>query len=145
MESHNSKRNPKLLYPDLSYGVQGAIFEIRNKYGSGQKEVIYQRLLAELLESKGLPVNREVRVKIRSQESGKVVGWYQPDLVVDDRIVVEIKAKRITNRQDEKQLYFYLKNSKYELGYLVNFGSKNLFYKRIIYSNSSKPWLGNQG
>lgn len=143
MGSNNSKRNPKLLYPDLSYKIQGAMFEIRNNYGSGQKEVIYQRLLAELLESKGFSVNREVRVNIRSKESGKVVGWYQPDLVVDDKIVFEIKAKRITNRQDEKQLYFYLKNSKYELGYLVNFGSKNLFFKRIVYSNSKKPWLKN--
>jgi GxxExxY protein len=130
-----------LLYPDLSYTVQGCIFDIRKQYGPGQKEIVYNRLLIEKLTNKGLLVEREKRINIYSQDSGKVVGTYTPDLVIENKIIVEIKSSSFTTQMDEKQLYHYLRNSSYELGYLVNFSTPDLYIKRIIYTNDRKPYL----
>lgn len=129
----------KLLYPKRSYDIHGCVFDVRNQYGPGHKEVVYQRLLKEKLEEKELKVEREKRINVYSQDTGKVVGIYQPDLVVDEIIVLEIKAKRVTIKVDEIQLYHYLRNSVYELGYLINFSAPKLFVKKIVYSNSRKP------
>lgn len=131
----------ELLYPELSYVIQGCFFDIRNSYGPGQKEVIYQRLLYEKLIAKGVTARREVRISIYSEDSGKVVGLYQPDLVIDDFVIIEVKSSRFSTKLDETQLYYYLRNSKYELGYLVNFSTPKLFIKRIVYSNIRKPFL----
>lgn len=130
-----------LLYPKLSYIIQGCVFEIRKQYGPGQKEVIYHRLLKEKLETAHLVVEPEKRIKIYSQDSGKVVGVYQPDFVINDNIVLEVKSSRFTTKTDEKQLYYYLRNSQYELGYLINFSTEQLYMKRIVYSNTRKPYL----
>lgn len=131
----------EFLYKELSYKLQGSLFDIRNQYGPGQKESVYANLFAEWLESEGIPFEREKRLSIRSEKTGKTVGIYKPDFVVDGKIVIELKATRQPIQQDEQQLYYYLRNSPYELGYLVNFGLPKLFLKRIIYSNSRKPFL----
>jgi len=70
-----------------------------------------------------------------------VMGSYKPDLIVDNKIIVEIKSSSFTTQKDEKQLYHYLRNSKYEIGYLINFSTKKLYLKRIIYTNDKKPFL----
>jgi len=131
----------KLLYPELSYKIQGVFFNIRKTYGPGQKETVYQNLIEEKLEVLKIPFAREPRVRIFSQESKKVVGTYQPDFAVEDKIIIEVKSSRFTTKTDEKQLYHYLRNSQYELGYLVNFSTPRLYIKRIIYSNNRKPFL----
>jgi|SRR5581483_6958480 len=130
-----------LLHAKLSFSIQGCIFEIRKQYGPGQKEVLYQRLLEEKLGKAGLSAVREQKIRIYSQDSGKMMGYYQPDLVVEDKIIIEVKSSRFTNQLDEKQLYHYLRNSSYELGYLVNFSTPRLYLKRIIYTNDRKPHL----
>lgn len=136
-----NKRESSLLYPKLSYIIQGCVFEIRRQYGPGQKEIVYQRLLEEKLKKHNLAVEREVKINIYSQDSGKVIGTYQPDFLIDNSILLEIKSSRFTTKTDEKQLYFYLRNSKYELGYLINFSTPRLYIKRIVYANIRKPYL----
>lgn len=135
------KRQAKLLYPKLSYVIQGCIFDVRKQYGPGQKEVIYHRLLEEKMKGSKLKVVREKRINIYSQDTGKVVGSYQPDFLVGNKVLLEIKSTRFTTKQDKKQLYYYLRNSEYELGYLVNFSTPELYMKRIVYSNTRKPYL----
>src|SRR3989344_3989996 len=129
------------LYKELSYKLQGIFFDIRNTYGPGQKEMVYANLLSERLNREGISFEREKRLSIYSQETGKIVGIYQPDFVIDNKIIIEIKAHRIATAQDEQQLYYYLRNSNYELGYLVNFGTSKLLVKRILYTNNRKPFL----
>ena len=131
----------KILYKELSYKLQGCFYEIRNNYGPGQKESVYVNLIIESLKNKGIAIEKEKAIKIYSINSKKVVGTYKPDLVVDDKILVEVKSSRTITKQDEKQLYFYLRNSKYEVGYLVNFSTPRLYIKRIVYSNHRKPFL----
>lgn len=131
------------LFKELSYDIQGCFFAIRKEYGPGQKESIYHNLLEEFLKSKKYKVEKEKSINIYSNQTGKKVGLYRPDLIVEDKIVIEVKSSRITPVNDEKQLYYYLRNSKYELGYLVNFSTPSLFFKRIIYTNDRKPFLQN--
>ena len=133
--------NKKFFYKELSYELQGCFFEIRKEYGPGQKEIVYTNLLIECLQNKNISVEKEKSIKVYSSKTGKVVGSYKPDLIVDNKIVVEVKSSNFTTLKDEKQLYHYLRNSKYEVGYLVNFSTKKLYIKRIIYTNDKKPFL----
>lgn len=138
----NTKQHKsKLLYPEVSYIIQGAVFEIRKQYGPGQKEVIYQRLLEEKLQLVNIQVEKEKKINIYSQDTGRVMGSYRPDLLVEGKILLELKSSPITLKSDEVQLYHYLRNSEYELGYLINFSSPKLYIKRIIYTNDKKPYL----
>jgi len=101
--------------------------------------------LEEAFIANNIPYNREARIKIYSNDTGKVVGTYVPDFLVDgEKIVVELKASGYTTPTDEKQLYHYLRNSPNEVGYLVNFSTPQLYIKRIIYTNDRKPFLTRQ-
>lgn len=127
-----------LLHKDLSYKVVGCIYEVRKLYGSGNKELVYQNALAEILTMHGMAFNREVDVNIRSELSGKRLGTYRLDFVIEEAIILEIKAIKFTPDKMEQQLYGYLKSTIYEVGYLVNFGSTELYMKRIILTNDRK-------
>lgn len=133
--------NKNLLYPKLSYQIQGAIFEVANKYGPGLKEGIYQKALAEEFTKRGISFEEQKRIKIYSLDTGKVLGTYVPDFVVDGKVIVEIKATEFTTKQDITQQQSYLKASMFEVAYLVNFGMRRLFMKRSVYSNNRKPFI----
>lgn len=130
-----------LLHERLSYVIRGCFFEIRKNYGPGQKEIIYHRLIKEHLKYLNLTVESEKKIKVYSQSTGSTVGIYQPDLIVEDKVIIEVKSSRFSSVLDEKQLYYYLRNSNYELGFLVNFSTPKLFIKRIIYTNDKKPFI----
>jgi len=134
-----------LLYKELSYQIQGAAIEIRRNFGSGHKETIYQKAFEEELEIRNIPYIREATIKIYSPLTGKIIGVYRPDFLVDNKIIVELKAKRIIPHDLMESVYDYLRNSKYELGYFINFTSPRLFIKRIIYTNNRKPWFNISG
>ena len=129
-----------LLYNELSYKLRGLFFKIRNTYGPGQKEIIYHNILVELLKENKISFLKEKTINIYS-ENKKVVGVYRPDFIIDDKIILEIKSSRISVKADEEQLFYYLRNSKYEIGFLVNFSTPHLYIKRIIYTNDRKPFL----
>ena len=130
----------RFLYKDLSYRLRGLFFDIRNIYGPGQKENIYQNLLVDALKENKTLFEKEKLINIYTP-NGKVAGTYKPDFIIDNKIIIEVKSSRFTTKTDEKQLYYYLRNSKYEVGYLVNFSTPKLYIKRIIYTNDRKPFL----
>jgi len=129
----------ELLYKKLSYDLQGAFIEIRKQYGPGHKEVVYQRALTDELRYRNIKFINQPKIKVYSHRTNKVISYYQPDLLVDDKIIVEIKALKFVLPQSINQLFDYLKNSDYELGYFVNFSGEKLLMKRIIYTNNHKP------
>lgn len=130
-----------ILFPKLSYELMGAAFEVRNSLGAGQKELVYQNALEEQFQIRGIPFEKEVQINILSEKSGKKLGNYRLDFVVDGKICIELKAIKFTPIKIEQQLYGYLKSTTYELGYLINFGSSKLYWKRIILTNDRKPLL----
>lgn len=123
-----------LLYSKLTEKIIGIFYEIHNLYGSGHKESVYQNAFEEKLNMADIPFKREVVISIKSQDSGKLLGSHRLDFVIDEKVVVEMKAIKFTPRKLEQQLYSYLKNSKYRVGLMVNFGSSKLYLKRVIYT-----------
>lgn len=123
-----------LLYKNLAYKIVGCFYEVYNNLGPAHKEQIYHKALELEFESKGIPFKDKKRIKVKYKE--KEIGIYEPDFVVDDKIIVEIKSVLIMPTVFEKQLYYYLKGSQYKLGYLVNFGSDKLDIRRRIYDTA---------
>jgi len=135
------KNKVELLHKELSYEIQGIAFEIRKSFGLGHKEQIYQKVFEKELKQRNLPYKREKAIKIFSPKDGSFIGLYRPDFVVDEKIIVEIKTYKFVPRAEMRKIYDYLRNSEYELGYLINFSSPRLYLKRIIYTNNRKQWL----
>ncbi len=127
-----------LLYENLTYKIRGLCFEIRKQYGGGQKEIIYQRALDEKLSFADILYKREPKIAIRSKDSGLVLGYYQPDFLVADLVIVELKAVPWIKKPMKQQVYDYLKNSDYEVGLLVNFSLNGCQIERMIHTRDRK-------
>ena len=112
--------------------------EVHKIYGSNHKEIIYQRALAEKLNLAGIKFEQEPKIEVVSLDTGMQLGWYQPDILVDKKIILELKATTHAFKVHDTQLRDYLKCSKIELGYILNFGMPSLYYRRIIYTNDQK-------
>jgi len=121
-----------------------AYLDIRAQYGTSLKEKAYHKLMKEWFEAHKIPYIYEPSLQIRSQTTNKVIDYYKPDFLVFEKIPIETKATRMTIKQDIDQLYNYLRNSKYEVGYLFNFGTSKRYIRRIIYTNDRKPHLKTQ-
>ncbi len=129
------------LYKELCHQILAAMFATRNSYGAHQKESLYQKGFAEELQERDLKFNAEVPVEILSPKSGKPVGKHRLDFVIDKKVIVETKALTFIPRKIEDQLYNYLRSTPYQVGYLINFASTNLYYKRVILTNDRKPFM----
>lgn len=129
------------LHKELSYKLVGLCMEVHREYGCAHNERIYHKLLIEKLEREKFKFRTKPRVNIYSKETGEIVGYYEPDLIIEEKVILELKAKPLILKDQEKQLSEYLKVSEYEVGYLINFGLKSLYFKRIIYSNGKKPYI----
>jgi len=131
------KTDAKLLYKEESYIIQGGAFEVYKQFRNRYKETVYQRALLEYLKSKGLIVDKEKQIPIYFQN--KKVGTYIPDIVVNNKIFIELKCKPNITQEDIKQFWHYLKGSDYKVGYLINFGSlKGVQIIRRIYDTARK-------
>ena len=98
-----SSTNDEYLYEELTYKIRGAFFEVYNTLGPGFKEVIYHRALAVQFRLLDLPFEEEAPLPIVFK--GEKIGIYKPDLVVDNKVIVEIKALPQMAPVHEKQLY----------------------------------------
>jgi GxxExxY protein len=128
------------LFRGLSYKLVGLAMEAHSAYGPNHKETIYQRALAEKLAAANVNFQREPKIAVLSIDTGKQLGWYQPDFLIDNTIILELKATLYPIQAHELQLRDYLKCTNIELGYLFNFGTAALYYRRIIYTNNLKPF-----
>jgi len=111
----------KLLYKEESYLVQGGAFEIYKQFRNRHKESIYLRALIKFLKNKDLEIDKEKQVPIYFLN--EKVGSYIPDIIVNDKILIELKYKPIITKDDIQQFWYYLKATDYKVGYLINFGS----------------------
>lgn len=109
-----------LLFARESYLIRGACFAIYKQLRNTQKESVYQRALATHLRASGLTVEREKQLPV--YYLGAKVGTYTPDLLINKSILIELKAKPFLHKEDIQQFWYYLKNSDFRLGFLVNFG-----------------------
>jgi len=113
----------ELLYKQESYIIQGVAFDIYKQFRNRHKEKVYQNSFYYGLKDKNLKVEKEKRIDIFY--NGRKVGTYIPDLVVENKIIIEVKVKPKLTQDDIKQFWYYLKSSNYNVGYLINFGVSN--------------------
>src|ERR1700761_8742173 len=109
----------------------GAAFEVHNVLGYGFLERVYQKAMQVELQSRGIKVELEPLIKV--QFKGVIVGDYAADLLVDDKIIVELKADTVYQPAHEAQLLNELRGTKIRLGFLINFGREKVEYKRMVF------------
>lgn len=119
-----------ILYPELSYEIMGAIFEVHKELGPGFIESIYEKALIEELTRRGIKVETQKVIDISYKN--KQVGVHRLDLIVEDKVVIELKTVERFSIHHKAQLTSYLKSSGYKLGILVNFSKSKIEYQRVI-------------
>jgi len=125
----------KLLHKELSEKILKIFFDVYNELGYGFLEKVYQNSLSLELRTRGLRV--EVQKQIKVYYKGYEVGEYYADLLVNDLIILELKAAECMVKEFEYQLINYLRGTNIEVGILLNFG-KNPEFIRKVYENSRK-------
>jgi GxxExxY protein len=120
----------QILFKELSYEVVGAAMEVHGILGPGFLESVYEAALAHELALRGIPFEQQKRLPV--QYKGQRVGDYVADLVVDDKIVVELKAVSKLAPAHEAQAHNYLAATGLRLALLLNFGEPSLQQKRIV-------------
>ncbi len=125
-----STNKAKLLYPKLSYKISGVLFKVHNKLGRFCREIQYGDLLEKELKDSGLTFEREKILPItdisKKDNSNKV------DFCIENKILLDIKAKKFITKEDYFQMQRYLKFSKLELGLIVNFRNTYIKAQRVI-------------
>lgn len=122
----NANDTNKIVYKELSYQLNGILFQTHNELGRYQREKQYADYLEQLLQKITLPFRREKAIR------GYIVEGYIPDFVVDEKIVIEIKAKPVITKQDYYQMRRYLQAGGFKLGLLVNFRNRYLKPTRVV-------------
>ena len=105
---------------DISYKIRGAIFEVYNSLGAGLLESVYVAALEWELTNKGLQVRREVPIPVHYKEVKLDLG-FRLDLLVENKVIIEVKSVENLAEVHHKQVLTYLKITELKLGILVNF------------------------
>ena len=124
-----------MKYNDLTEQIIKAFFKVYNTLGYGFLKKVYENALHLELCSLGLQSNKQQQIDV--YYSGKKVGEYYADIVVNDVIIIEIKAHECLHVEHEHQLVNYLKATHIEVGLLLNFGRKPEV-KRKVFDNELK-------
>ncbi len=127
-----------LKHAELTERIIKAFYKVYNTLGYGFPEKVYENALAIELAKQGLRVQVQAPVKV--YDEGDEVGEYFADLIVEDLVIIELKAVEALAEAHERQLLNYLKATKIEVGLLVNFGPKPEL-KRKIFETSRKTAL----
>ncbi len=122
-----NKVGNKVLFPDLSYKIMEAVFEVHNQLGPGFTENIYENALVRELGHRGISYEQQKNIPVLYKS--QPVGTYRLDLVVENKIILEFKAVGALNDVFKAQLLAYLKAANFQLGILINFGTARVEYK----------------
>src|ERR1700731_284433 len=127
-----------MLHGEITEIIIGAFYEVHKKLSYGFLEKVYQNALAIELQKRGLDVVKQKQIKVFYDND--IVGDYYADIIVNNCVILELKAAEGLIEEHEHQLMNYLKATDIEVGLLLNFGIKPQF-KRKIFTNDKKPHL----
>jgi GxxExxY protein len=116
-----------------TYAVIGAAMTVHRELGHGFLESVYQEAVERELKEMGIPYRREVQISI-FYKNQKMESSFRVDFICYDRLIIELKALSQISGTEEAQLINYLKASKIPKGLLLNFGSPQLQYKRLVFN-----------
>ncbi len=119
-----------LIEEDLCYQIRGCVFEVFKLLGAGYLEKVYERALLKELEFRGLDAICQVPFSVRYKD--RIVGEYQVDILVENKVILELKAQENLSFAAEAQLINYLKASKKQVGLLINFVWPKATIKRLV-------------
>lgn len=120
----------KLLYSDLTYKIIGSAMKVYNTLGNGFLEKVYENSLMILLKKAGIESKQQVPIKVWFE--GEIVGDYIADILVEDRIILELKVVDNITNIHKAQALNYLKATDLEIALIINFGGKSLEHIRLI-------------
>ena len=120
------------LYKDLTYKIIGALYAVHNELGSVHKENIYHK--AVVIELKDRNINFEEEKSLLVKYKDRRIGVYKPDFIIEDKVVLELKAVPMITKVILDQIFYYIRGTNYKLVLLANFGTSKLTIKRRIYT-----------
>ncbi len=130
-----------LLHKSITDAILKAYFNVYNELGSGFLEKVYQNSMYIELIALGYKVEAQKQIHVYFKD--QLVGEYYADLLVEDKVIVELKATELLMNIHIAQIMNYLKATPVEVGMLLNFGEEPEF-KRVIYTNNRKSNSKNQ-
>ena len=131
----------RLKHKEITDVILKSFYEVYNELGNGFLESVYENALYIVLKGYGLSVERQKDISVFFRDN--IVGDFRADLMINGKVIIEIKAVRAFDPAHEAQLINYLKATNIEVGLLLNFGKKPEF-KRFVYDNKIKNIRGNQ-
>ncbi len=120
----------KIFFKDLSYEIINAAIKVHAQLGHGFLEKVYENALAIELKNKNITFHQQAPIKVFYES--KLVGEYAADILVDDKIILELKAADEVSGTHKAQLINYLRATGFRLGIIINFGKPRLEYKRVV-------------
>ena len=118
-------KNKDMTENEISYAIRGAIFKVYNELGAGLFESVYEAALIYQLLKDELEVKSQVPIPVCYDEQQLDVG-FRLDILVEDKVIIEIKSVEELSKVHHKQILTYLKLTKLKLGLLVNFNSDDI-------------------
>jgi GxxExxY protein len=120
----------EIIHKDLSFAIVGAAIEVHRTLGSGFLEAVYQAALAHEMTLR--QIHFEPFKKLPVTYKGILVGEYEADFVIENAIILELKAVSALHPKYEAQAIHYLSATGFRLAILLNFGTESLQHKRIV-------------
>jgi len=120
----------EFIYPELSYKIIGASFEVNNLLGSGHRENVYQKAMGIQFTKSGINYKKEIYHPLIFK--GENIGKNFFDFLVEDKVIVELKRSDYFSASHYEQLNNYLKVSNLKLGILISFTSRGVRVKRVV-------------
>jgi GxxExxY protein len=127
----------KLIEPELTERVLGTFYSIYNELGAGFLESVYENALALALRDSGLAAVQQAPICVQFRDH--VVGEFRADLLIENRLIVEVKAVSNIAPVHEVQLVNYLRATEIRVGLLLNFGPRPQFRRRVFESHKAHP------
>jgi GxxExxY protein len=121
----------KLKHKELSHLIIKSFYEVYNELGGGFLESVYENAMTLVLQQQGLHVETQKEIVVYFR--GTIIGNFRADMIVEEKILLELKAVRCFEPVHEAQLLNYLKATAIEVGLLMNFGNEPTF-KRFVYN-----------
>jgi len=125
----------ELKHSEITDKIIKAFYEVYNELGFGFLEAVYEKALFIVLNDFGLDVEQQKKINVYFRN--QIIGVYVADLIVNQKVIIEIKAVKRLAAEHEAQLLNYLRSTEIEVGLLVNFGAQ-LKFKRFVFDNNRK-------
>jgi GxxExxY protein len=136
MDRQDGQDEKPLLHSELTRAILGCAFEVINELGAGFLESVYEKALLLALRQKGMSATAQHPIKVMFRN--ECVGEFYADILVEEKVVVELKTVKAIAPEHQAQIINYLNATGINVGLLINFGSPRLEYRRFTRSKTSE-------